>query len=85
MTLRGILRGRSHLKIPEALKDSVVVTAQLVADPHGTVYRDVSSLIYGHVKHTHHVDGDYSGPNFVIFFFLCVFSSSSSLVSSIYR
>ena len=53
-------------KIPEAFEASFVVAAQPVADPRGTVYLEVGSLLHEHVKHTHHADGNHSGPNPVI-------------------
>ena len=55
-------------KIPEAFKASFVVTAQPVAGPRGTVYQDAGSLIHGHVKHTHHANGDHPSPNLVNLF-----------------
>ena len=53
-------------KIPDAFKASFVVTAQPVTDPRGTVYQDAGSLIHRHVKHTHHANGNHSGPNLVV-------------------
>ena len=47
-------------------KASFVVTAQLVADPGGAPYQDVSSLFHGHVKHMHHAYRDHPGSNPVV-------------------
>ena len=55
-------------KIPEAFQASFVVAAQPVADPRGTVYLEVGSLIHGHVKHAYHADGNHSGSDLVVFF-----------------
>ena len=56
------------------LETSFVVTAQSVADPHGTVYLEVGSLLHRHVEHAYHADGNHSGSNLVnLFFFARLF------------
>ena len=53
-------------KIPEAFEASFVVTVQLVADPRGTAYLEVGSLLHGHVKHAYHADSNHSDSNLVV-------------------
>ena len=51
---------------PKTFEASFVVAAQPVADPCGTAYLEVGSLLHGHVKHAYHADGNYSGSNLVV-------------------
>ena len=50
---------------------SCVVTAQPVADPHGTVYLEVDSPLHGYVKHAYHAYRDHPDSDLVVFFFFC--------------
>lgn len=53
--------------------EAFVIAAQLVADPRGTVYLEVSSLLHRHVEHAYHADGNHSGSDLVVLLFARLF------------